>query len=63
MSLKPAVSMAYEQVNYAAFCAFERVTGNAHAFDDALDLRQKRDRTPRRHGEDFDFSRASSTHP
>jgi hypothetical protein len=45
----------YEEVNYAASHAFERVSGDDHAFWDALDARAKRDRTPVDMGEDFDF--------
>lgn len=45
----------YEQVNYAASYAFERVSGDDHAFWDALDSREKCDRTPADMGEGFDF--------
>jgi Protein of unknown function (DUF4240) len=45
----------YEEVNYAASYAFRRITGDAHAFYDALDSRGKLDRSPADMGEDFDF--------
>lgn len=45
----------YEEVNYAASYAFERVTGDEHAFWDALDSRTGRNRGPTDMGEDFDF--------
>jgi hypothetical protein len=45
----------YEEVNYAASYAFERVTGDDDAFHDALDLRAPRGRAPVDMGEDFDF--------
>ena len=45
----------YEKVNYAASYAFERVSGDDHAFYDALDSREERDHAPSDMGEDFDF--------
>ncbi len=44
----------YEEVNYAASCAFERVSGDEDAFWDALAARGLRDRLAEL-GEDFDF--------
>jgi len=44
----------YEEVNYAASYAFERVSGDEHAFWDALEARGQRDRLAVM-GEDFDF--------
>ena len=44
----------YEEVNYAASRAFERVSGDENAFWDALKERGPRDRLPEL-GEDFDF--------
>jgi hypothetical protein len=46
----------YEEVNYAASRAFERVSGDDHAFWDALRVRDERDCTPADMGEDFDFN-------
>jgi Protein of unknown function (DUF4240) len=45
----------YERVNYAASHAFERVSGDDHAFWDALGARDKRDHAPADMGENFDF--------
>jgi Protein of unknown function (DUF4240) len=45
----------YEEAAYAASYAFEQVTGNEHAFWDALDSRTGRDRGPADMGEHFDF--------
>jgi hypothetical protein len=45
----------YEEVNYAASYAFERVTGDDHAFHDALGSRTAPGRAPVDMGEDFDF--------
>jgi hypothetical protein len=50
----------YEQVNYAASYAFERVSGDGHAFWDALDSREKRD--PADMGEHFDFDDEKEMH-
>ena len=44
----------YEEVNYAASHAFQQVSGNEHAFWDALEARGPRDRLAVV-GEDFDF--------
>jgi Protein of unknown function (DUF4240) len=44
----------YEEVNYAASLAFERVSGDEHAFWDALEARGPRDLLAIM-GEDFDF--------
>jgi hypothetical protein len=44
-----------EEINYAASYAFQRVSGDDHAFRDALRARDERDRTPADMGEDFDF--------
>jgi hypothetical protein len=45
----------YEKVNYAASYAFQRVSGDDHAFWDALSARDERDRAPTEMGEEFDF--------
>ena len=45
----------YEEVNYGAPHACERVTGDAHAFYDAQNSRAERGRAPVDMGEDFDF--------
>jgi hypothetical protein len=45
----------YERVNYAAPYAFERVSGDDHAFWDALGARGKRRQAPADMGETFDF--------
>lgn len=45
----------YEEVNYAASYAYQRVSGDEHAFYDALDSPGKRGRSPADMGEDFDF--------
>jgi Protein of unknown function (DUF4240) len=45
----------YEEASYAASRAFERVTGDEHAFWGALDSRGKFDSGPADMGEDFDF--------
>jgi hypothetical protein len=45
----------YEKVNYAASYAFQRVSGDDHAFWDALNARDESERTPADMGEDFDF--------
>lgn len=45
----------YEHVNYAASYAFERVSGDDHAFRDALHSREKGNHTPADMGERFDF--------
>jgi hypothetical protein len=45
----------YEEASYAASYAFEHVTGDEHAFWDALDSRTRRDSGPADMGEDFDF--------
>jgi hypothetical protein len=44
----------YEEVNYAASRAFQRVSGDGHAFWDALEARGPGDRLAVM-GEDFDF--------
>ena len=44
----------YEEVNYAASCAFERVNGDENAFWDALAARGPRDGLAEL-GEDFGF--------
>ena len=52
----------YEEVNYAAPYAFERVSGDDHGFYDAWDRysasREQHDRSPVDMGEDFDFDDA-----
>jgi Protein of unknown function (DUF4240) len=50
----------YEQVNYAASYAFERVSGDGHSFWDALDSRGKLG--PADMGEDFDFDDEEEMH-
>jgi len=45
----------YEEVNYAASHAYQRVSGDEHAFYDALAARGKRTRGHTDMGEDFDF--------
>jgi uncharacterized protein DUF4240 len=45
----------YEEVNYAASYAFQRVSGDERAFYDALASRGKRNRGHADMGEDFDF--------
>lgn len=45
----------YEEVNYAASYAFQRISGDDHAFWNALRARNERDCTPADMGEDFDF--------
>jgi hypothetical protein len=52
----------YEQVSYAAPDAFERVSGDDHAFWNALRARARRSREPADMGEDFDFDDEREMH-
>ncbi|MFY9934685.1 MAG: DUF4240 domain-containing protein [Streptosporangiaceae bacterium] len=52
----------YEEVGYAASRAFERVSGDDHAFWDALGAREQHDRTPAGMGEAFDFDDEQEMH-
>lgn len=52
----------YEEVNYAASYAFQRITGDEHAFYDALDSRGKPDHSIADMGEDFDFDDDQEMH-
>ena len=52
----------YEAINYAASHAFERVSGDEHAFWDALEARGQSDRGPADMGEDFDFDDDQEMH-
>lgn len=45
----------YEQVNYAASYAFQRLSDDEDAFWDALEARERPDRSSADMGEDFDF--------
>jgi hypothetical protein len=55
-------ALFYEEVNYAASDAFERVSGDDHGLYDAWDRysasRDQSDRSPADMGEDFDFDDA-----
>jgi uncharacterized protein DUF4240 len=55
-------ALFYEQVNYAASDAYQRVSGDEHAFWDALRSRGQRDRRPADMGEDFDFDDPREMH-
>jgi hypothetical protein len=45
----------YEEVNYSASYAYERISGDKHAFHDAWNSREQPDRSPTNMGEEFDF--------